>query len=91
VFPEANIFKTTYSADCCFSNYVGATYLIFFKVINKCNNTWYNKLKSNENEVKYIDLRRKIEIKKITNLMRNETILFYVRVKYCPFYVIKIQ
>ena len=29
-------------------------------------------LKSNENEVKYIDLRRKIEIKKImTNLMRN--------------------
>jgi hypothetical protein len=31
-------------------------------------------LKSNENEVKYIDLRRKIEIKKMSNLMRNEII-----------------
>ena len=29
-------------------------------------------VKSNENEVKYIDLRRKNEIKKITNLMRND-------------------
>jgi hypothetical protein len=31
-------------------------------------------LKSNENEIKDIDLRRKIEIKKISNLMRNEII-----------------
>jgi hypothetical protein len=29
---------------------------------------------SNENEIKYIDLRRKIEIKKMSNLMRNEII-----------------
>jgi hypothetical protein len=28
-------------------------------------------LKSNENEVKYIDLRRKIEKKKMSNLKRN--------------------
>ena len=32
--------------------------------------------KSSENEVKYIDLRRTIEIKKITNLMRYEIIYF---------------
>ena len=31
-------------------------------------------VKSNENEVKYIDLIRKIEIKKMTNLMRNKKI-----------------
>ena len=31
-------------------------------------------LQSNENEVKYIDLRRKIEIKKMTNLMKYEII-----------------
>ena len=31
-------------------------------------------LKSNENEVKYTDLRRKIEIKKKSNLMTNEKI-----------------
>jgi hypothetical protein len=29
---------------------------------------------SAENEIKYIDLRRKIEIKKMSNLMRNEII-----------------
>ena len=29
-------------------------------------------LQSTENEIKYIDLRRKIEIKKMSNLMRNE-------------------
>ena len=29
-------------------------------------------LMRNENEVKYIDLRRKIKIKKMSNLMRNE-------------------
>jgi hypothetical protein len=33
-------------------------------------------VKSNENDVKYIDFRRKIEIKKITNLIRNEIIYF---------------
>ena len=32
-------------------------------------------LKSNENEVKYIDLRRKIEIKKMSNLMRNQSLM----------------
>ena len=31
--------------------------------------------KSNENEVKCIDLRRKIEIKKKSNLMRNKIIV----------------
>ena len=31
-------------------------------------------LRSNENDVKYIDLRRKIKIKKMSNLMRNEII-----------------
>jgi hypothetical protein len=31
-------------------------------------------ISSNENEIKYIELRRKIEIKKMSNLMRNEII-----------------
>jgi hypothetical protein len=30
---------------------------------------------ANENEVKYIDLRRKIEIKKMSNLMRNQSLM----------------
>jgi hypothetical protein len=32
---------------------------------NNCSTDWSFPLKSNENEVKYIDLRRKIEIKKM--------------------------
>jgi hypothetical protein len=44
---------------------------------NNCSTDWSFPLKSNENEVKYIDLRRKIEIKKMTNSMRNEVIFCY--------------
>ena len=38
---------------------------------------FYIQLKSNENEIKYIDLRKKIEIKKMSNLMRNEIIQLF--------------
>jgi hypothetical protein len=43
------------------------------KKINTSNFT-NDDIKSNENEVKCIDLRRKIEIKKMTNLMKYEII-----------------
>ena len=46
----------------------------------------YIQLKSNENEVKYTDLRRKIEIKKMTNLTRNEILYFM----YACFHVIEV-